>query len=69
MIAKLLSPFCTQEAGRFETTHRVSQNKIEAMIATELNQFHGLVCGIEASRSIVPSNRSCSSIGVCDCVS
>ena len=60
VIAKLLSPFCTQEAGGFETAHRVSQHKIETLIAAELTQLNGLVCGIEASPdSIVPSNRSC----------
>ena len=58
VIAKLLSPFCTQEAGGFETIHPVSQNKIETRIATELTQFKGVVCGVEASTaSIVPSSR------------
>ena len=60
VIAKLISPFCTQEAGGFETVHRVSQHQIEALITTELNQFNGLFCGIEASPvSTVKSRRSC----------
>ena len=60
VIAKILSPFCTQEAGGFETAHTVSQHKIEALIAAELTEFNGLVCGIEASiDSTVQSNRTC----------
>ena len=59
VIAKLLSPFCTQEAGGFETAHTVSQRQIEALFAGEINQFEGLVCGIEASRiSMVQSSRN-----------
>ena len=59
VIAKLLSPFCTQEAGGFETVHRVSQRQIEALLTGEINQFEGLVCGIEASRiSTVQSSRN-----------
>ena len=53
VLAKLLAPFRTQEAGGFETGRHISQQSVENLLNKKLQYFDGLICGIEASAETV----------------